>query len=141
MEENGSIEKFRQIISLKQQGQDCVKKIQKQIHLEIILLHYMKIQIKFDNPWRFRYNIFKSAGQGNYESKTGFHYSSKFYSIISKTKSDRLKYFYEAYKISNIPGKGVMMLFQISIDILKPIKNVNAEENWGIQNFWWSNNL
>ena len=73
-------------------------------------------KIKFAGPKRFKYATINTPGPGTYQMKTmfnrtGFHYTSKYNSMIAKTMSDRPKLFYAPIKKSSTPGPGSYDVF------------------------------
>ena len=73
-------------------------------------------QIKFAGPKRFKYAINPYPGPGTYQmktmfNKTGFHYTSRYNSMIAKTMGERPKHFYAKIKKSSTPGPGSYDVF------------------------------
>ena len=73
-------------------------------------------KIKFDGPKRFKYDIVKTPGPGTYQmktmfNKTGFHYTSRYHSMLAKTMGERPKNFYAPIKKNATPGPGSYDVF------------------------------
>ena len=78
-------------------------------------------------------------GPGNYESKTmfdtGFHYTSRYHSMMAKAMSGRPKNFYAPYKVSNTPEPGSYDVFSDFNGYNESHKKSNVEEDWNIPSF------
>jgi hypothetical protein len=73
-------------------------------------------KIRFAGPKRFKYAVNNTPGPGTYQMKTmfnrtGFHYTSRYNSMIAKTMSDRPRKFYAPIRKTTTPGPGSYNVF------------------------------
>ena len=73
-------------------------------------------KIRFAGPKRFKYAINPTPGPGTYQMKTmfnrtGFHYTSKYNSMMAKTMGDRPRKFYAPIIKGTTPGPGSYDVF------------------------------